>query len=135
MLSEIKTHNKYSLKYNQPNHLLRFGSYGIKATSFSRISKDQLELIEWTLLKKLKTTITVKKTVKIWNLVNLNLNLTKLSLESRMGKGKGNIYTKAAFIKPGTMLFEFDKISFQHIKEVFKFIQKKTPVKIILVSK
>nr|AHX02543.1 ribosomal protein L16 [Sebdenia flabellata] len=134
MFIEKKTHNNYSLRNNQPNSLLKFGRYGIKVISFGRISEKQLKSIEWILLQKMRV-VTSRKPIKFWNLVKLNLNLTKLSLESRMGKGKGNIYTKAMFLKPGIILFEFDKISDQHIFDVFTFIRKKIPAKVILVKK
>ena len=133
MLNERKTHNNLSLKNNQPTHLVQFGKFGIKSITFGIISQKQLDAIEWALMKKIKS-LANKKNVKFWNLLTLNLNLTKLSLESRMGKGKGSIYTKSVFLKPGTMLFEFDRISFQNIKEVFKFIKKKLPIKVILIS-
>lgn len=134
MLIEKKNQKPYSCKNNYPNHLLRFGKFGIKSLSFTRLTKKQLDLLEWILIKKLRER-TNKKSFKLWNLVNLNLNLTKLSLESRMGKGKGQIYTKAVFLKPGAILFEFDKIPYQDVKEVFKFLQKKTSIRLSLVIK
>nr|YP_010888140.1 ribosomal protein L16 [Fushitsunagia catenata]WJJ67917.1 ribosomal protein L16 [Fushitsunagia catenata] len=134
MLTEKKTQKPYSYHKACPNHLLRFGKFGIKALSFSRITKKQLDLLEGILTKKLRAR-TNKKSFKLWNLISLNLNLTKLSLESRMGKGKGQVYTKAVFLKPGTMLFEFDKVQTQDLIEVFKFLQKKTSVKIGLITK
>nr|YP_008994207.1 ribosomal protein L16 [Rhodymenia pseudopalmata]AGO19259.1 ribosomal protein L16 [Rhodymenia pseudopalmata] len=134
MRIDKKTHNKYSNKISQPNHLLRFGRFGIKTTNFGRITRNQINSIERDLICKLRV-LTNSKNTKFWNCIILNLNLTKLSLESRMGKGKGNIYTKAIFLKPGTVIFEFDKISFQHIQEVFEFIKKKMPAKITLLSR
>nr|WOL37361.1 ribosomal protein L16 [Polyopes affinis] len=130
-----KTHNKYSYKSGLPNHILRFGKFGIKVASFSRISEKQLKAIEWSLIKKLKEVSNNKKTFKLWNLALLNLNLTKISLESRMGKGKGAVYSKAVFLKPGMILFEFDNILYQQLLEVFTFIKKKLPLKVVLVTK
>ena len=134
MLIEKKNQKSYSLRKSSPNHLLRFGKFGIKASSFSRISKKQLDLLEWTLIKKLRER-TNKKSFKLWNLVTLNLNLTKLSLESRMGKGKGSIYIKAVFLKPGRVLFEFDRVQYRDLKEVFKFVQKKSSIKVNLITR
>lgn len=134
MLVEKKNHCSYSLKKGSPSHLLRFGKFGIKTLSFCRLTKKQLDLMEWILIKKLKM-VNNKKPFKFWNLINLNLNLTKLSLESRMGKGKGSIYTKAVFLKPGTVLFEFDKLQFHNLMEVFKNLQKKSAIKLVLIKK
>nr|YP_008963770.1 ribosomal protein L16 [Grateloupia angusta]AGO19283.1 ribosomal protein L16 [Grateloupia angusta] len=123
---QYKTHNKCHHKFCFSNHILRFGKFGIKVTSFNRISEPQLKSLEWSIIKKLKElSNNNKKTFKLWNLVNLNLNLTKLGQESRMGKGKGAVYSRAVFLKPGSILFEFDKISYQQLIEVFNFIRKK----------
>nr|YP_010164459.1 ribosomal protein L16 [Polyopes lancifolius]QRM91054.1 ribosomal protein L16 [Polyopes lancifolius] len=130
-----KTHNKYSYKSGLPNHILRFGKFGIKVASFNRISEKQLKAIEWSLIRKLKEVSNNKKTFKLWNLALLNLNLTKISLESRMGKGKGAVYSKAVFLKPGMILFEFDNVSYQQLLEVFTFIKKKLPLKVVLITK
>nr|AHX02519.1 ribosomal protein L16 [Schizymenia dubyi] len=127
-----KTHNRYSLKSGQANSILRFGKYGIKVITFGRLTKEQLESILWILLKKLKFLSNNKKTFKFWNLLILNSTLTKLSSESRMGKGKGAIYTTALFIKPGTIIFEFDNISMYQMLNIFKFMQKLLPFTISL---
>nr|YP_010921919.1 ribosomal protein L16 [Grateloupia turuturu]YP_010986418.1 ribosomal protein L16 [Pachymeniopsis lanceolata]WIM51226.1 ribosomal protein L16 [Grateloupia turuturu]WOL37386.1 ribosomal protein L16 [Pachymeniopsis lanceolata] len=136
MQVQRKTHNKYHHKLCFSNHVLRFGKFGIKVVSFNRISESQLKSLEWSIIRKLKElSNNNKKAFKLWSLVNLNLNLTKLSQESRMGKGKGVIYSKAVFLKPGLILFEFDKISYQQLIEVFGFIRKKIPAKVILIKK
>ena len=135
MQTQRKTHNKYCHKPYLSNRILRFGKFGIKAASFNRISEAQLKSLEWSITRKLKElSNNNKKSFKLWNLINLNLNLTKLSQESRMGKGKGAIYSKAVFLKPGVILFEFDKVSYQQLLEVFNFVKKKIPAKIILIT-
>nr|YP_010395118.1 ribosomal protein L16 [Grateloupia elliptica]UQJ72559.1 ribosomal protein L16 [Grateloupia elliptica]UYI31676.1 ribosomal protein L16 [Grateloupia elliptica] len=137
MQVQRKTHNKYRHKFCFSNYILRFGKFGIKVISFSRISESQLKALEWSIIRKLKelSNNNNNKTFKLLNSANLNLNLTKLSQESRMGKGKGAIYSKAVFLKPGLVLFEFDKISYQQLIEVFDFIKKKIPTRITLIKK
>ena len=52
-----------------------------------------------------------------------------------MGKGKGAIYTKAVFFKPGVILFEFSGFTQQKMMEIFHFIEKKVPFKINLIKR
>lgn len=130
-----KTHIKYSLKFPQSRHILRFGRFGIKAISFGKLDKLQLLSIERSIIQKINFLTGKVKPTKIWNLLFLNKCLTKLSSESRMGKGKGSIYTQMIFIRPGVILFEFEGLTNQKMIELFKFIKKKIPLKLILISK
>lgn len=135
MLIIKKTHNSYAIRYNQPNPILRFGQFGIKIMVFKRLTLNQVNSIERSFLQIVKKVVNGKKSNKIWNLLTLNLKLTKLSSESRMGKGKGAVYTKAVFLKPGTILFEFDGVSNQQMLEIFHFVRKKLSFKILLVER
>ena len=130
-----KTQNSYSIKYTQINQLVKYGKFAIKATSFGRLTENQLNSFERFLMVFLKKNSHNNKNVKIWNLVKFNMALTKLSSESRMGKGKGSIYTKAVFLRPGTILFEFTGLTDQEIYKMFTFIRKKLPFKSILIKK
>lgn len=129
-----KSHNNYlpSLAYSK--HILKFGTVGFKAVSSGYLTKEQLDSITWTLKKKLKTLVN-NRTPKVWSLIVLNKTLTCLNAESRMGKGKGMVYTQVAFIKPGFILFEFSNISKSQILEIFKFIKKRISIKITLIYK
>lgn len=135
MLLEKKTHNKYDLKLKHSNHVLKFGKFGIKAISFGRLTEAQLNSMGYLLIKTFKSLNLNKKSIKTWNLVCLNMSLTKLSSESRMGKGKGSVYTKAAFLKPGTILLEFDGTTSQQSLLVFRKLNKSVNLKLALVTK
>nr|YP_009131061.1 ribosomal protein L16 [Asparagopsis taxiformis]AHX02397.1 ribosomal protein L16 [Asparagopsis taxiformis] len=128
-----KSYIRYSLSLNQSRHIIRLGCFGIKSLSFGILNKNQLISIERSLIQKIKSFNI--KSFKVWNLLLLNLNLTKLSSESRMGKGKGSVYTQAAYIKPGMILFEFQGLTRQQMCEVFKFIKKKVSFNIILIKR
>lgn len=127
-----KTHNKQFLQHTHKNHLIRYGMYGIKASSPILLTESQIKSIEWDLIKKLKF-ITKKKNYKFWNCISLNLTLTKLSIESRMGKGKGAIYTRGVFVKSGTILFEFDNITLQQVLNLYNYVNNKISNKFIFV--
>lgn len=135
MILNKKTHNLYSLKLKQSNHILRFGQFGIKIMSFTRITTEQVKALERSFSQVIKKITKKKHSIKVWNLITLNNCLTKLSSESRMGKGKGAIYTKSTFLKPGTILFEFDGISYQQMLYIFTFVKNKISFKISLITK
>nr|YP_009490403.1 ribosomal protein L16 [Gracilaria spinulosa]AWH62542.1 ribosomal protein L16 [Gracilaria spinulosa] len=134
MFKEKKTYNKYSLKLKQSNHVLKYGRFGIKSLSFNRLTKNQLDALKWIILKKLKLIMNNKKSFRFWTLLSLNLALTKFNTESRMGKGKGSIYTRAVYIKPGMILFEFDNLTVQQMQDLFNYILKKISFKIKLTK-
>lgn len=130
----MKNFIKYkNINQYKKNHLLKFGKFGIKSKNFSLILQKQLDSFYFIILKKFRE-IEPKKKIKIWNCLLLNLNLTKLSPESRMGKGKGQIYSSAIFLKPGTIIFEFDNIDYYKMINVFFYLQKKLPFSIILIK-
>nr|YP_010199687.1 ribosomal protein L16 [Gracilaria domingensis]UAD89595.1 ribosomal protein L16 [Gracilaria domingensis] len=134
MLKKKKTHNKYSLKLKQSNHILKYGRFGIKSLAFSRITESQLNALRWIILKRLKLVTNNKKNFRFWILLSMNLTLTKFNIESRMGKGKGAVYTHAVYVKPGMILFEFDNLTEQQIKNLFDYIFKKIAFKIKLIK-
>nr|YP_010199762.1 ribosomal protein L16 [Gracilaria multipartita]UAD89720.1 ribosomal protein L16 [Gracilaria multipartita] len=134
MWKEKKTHNKYLLKLKQSNHVLKYGCFGIKSLSFSRLTKNQLNALKWIILKKIKLVTNNKKNIRFWTLLSLNLALTKLNIESRMGKGKGSVYTHAVYVRPGMILFEFDNLTEQQMQNLFNYILKKISFKVKLTK-
>nr|WCH57632.1 ribosomal protein L16 [Hypnea wynnei] len=130
-----KSQIKYNYKYNQPNCILRKGNYGLKALSFGRLTETQLSFLKNIIVKSSKKIGNSKKSIKIWNKIVLNYNLTKLSSESRMGKGKGSIYTRAVFIKPGNIIFEFELFSYSQAQYIWSKLNRNCCLKLILVKR
>nr|YP_008963195.1 ribosomal protein L16 [Gelidium vagum]AGO19309.1 ribosomal protein L16 [Gelidium vagum] len=128
-----KTHNKYKIKGKKTFNFVNSGSFGLKSISCGQLTKEKWESVRWALRKKFKAKLSTKQN-KIWSLIQLNNSLTKLNLESRMGKGKGLVYTKSKFVREGTILFEFDSFPQQFRKEIVEFIQNRIPLKLQLVS-
>lgn len=127
-----KSHKTFPKKScTQKNHVLQFGVIGIKNLTNLQLTEDQIKAFEWVLKKILKSQ---KKKIKLWVKFNLNINLTKLSLESRMGKGKGNIYTTAQFVKAGTIFFEFSETNQQLRNKILTSLVAVFPKKFKLVS-
>lgn len=128
-----KSHKKFSKNLTSTRHLLRFGSIGLKTTKSVILSQEQIFSLERSLNRKIKFLTFNSKNVKSWCLLHANQSVTKLSLESRMGKGKGSIYTKRVFVKPGCILYEFQNINLTHALELRMFIQKQISTNLILI--
>lgn len=127
-----KTHANVTKTLANSTHLLQFGSCGFKIMESIRLTKSQLTSLERLLLQKLKY-LSQSKNYKLWSLSVFNKTLTKLSLESRMGKGKGTVYTEAVFLKKGFIIFEFQNVKYLHMIEIFNFFKKYFPVSLLLV--
>lgn len=123
-----KTHNRYSKRLSHSKHLLKFGNFGLKSFFYKRLNSQHITLVN----QKLKLFLGDKK---IWNLLFLNQQLTKLVSESRMGKGKGAIYETSTFICPGSILFEINNLPNNKIFEVRKILKKKFSFKINLIKR
>lgn len=125
-----KTHNKYPKRLLHSKHLLKFGNFGLKSFFYKRLNSQHITLIN----QKLKLFLGDKK-IKIWNLLFLNQQLSKLVSESRMGKGKGAIYETSTFICSGNILFEINNLPNNKIFEVRKILKKKFSLEINLIKR
>lgn len=130
--SKFKKQQKGSF-FNRINSLnssdqLSFGSIGLKAMSFSRLSSKQIETIKKTINKQ------IKKTGRLIIHAFPNTPISQKPLEIRMGKGKGNVDHWVFKIKPGFILCEIvtDQISFA--RKVLLSLRKKMNIKARIVA-
>ena len=56
-------------------------------------------------------------------------------LETRMGKGKGNVEYWVALVQPGKMLYEMSGVEEETAREAFRLAAAKLPVKTTFVQK
>lgn len=130
-----KSHKSYLKTIAKTRSNLKFGTLGFKIMSSFRLTLNQLEYLDRALKQKLKSLMGSSKNYKYWLLIQTNKNLTKQSLESRMGKGKGSIWTKSVFLKAGSIIYEFSNIKSQQVYELYSFLKKKVPyTKLVLVK-
>lgn len=101
--------------------------------NFGVLTEKQVLFLKSSLQKKLKTLVN-SKAVKVKFLLPLNLNLTSLGLESRMGKGKGTISSKLSIIKPGQIILIFSGVSYHHITLIINFLKNRMHFEIKLTS-
>lgn len=102
-----KQHNKYPNSYEYRKNTLRFGEKGLKVINSHKITEDQFSKMS----KNLKKALSSSSHVKWWCRVHINSTATKLSQESRMGKGKGSINHNYAYVKAGCVLYEFSDLT------------------------
>jgi len=79
---------------------LFFGSVGLKALFFNRLTSKQVEAIRQSINK------IVKKTGRIIMNIFPNIPVSKKPIEVRMGKGKGNVDRWVFKVKPGFIVCE-----------------------------
>ncbi len=106
-----------------------FGSYGLKATTYGRITSNQIESARKTISRMLA------KTGKMWIRIFPDRPFTKKPAEVKMGKGKGDLQGYVAEILPGRVLFEIDGISEADAREAVRKAGAKLPIKSRFVTR
>jgi large subunit ribosomal protein L16 len=110
-----------------PNKLC-FGSLGLKAMSFDRITSKQVETLRQSLNKS------IRKTGRL--IINFfpNQPISQKPLEVRMGKGKGNVSHWVFKIKPGFVLCEIITDQLKVAKKALITLKKKLSIKTKIVQ-
>lgn len=130
-------HRKWQRDRRNPNKVLpekrgitlSFGSFGLKATSYGRVTSNQIESA-----RKVMSRYT-KKFGKIWIRIFPDRPITKKPPEVRMGKGKGDPVGYCFEVLPGRVLFEIDGLDKKTATESLRGAGAKLPVKTIVVSR
>jgi large subunit ribosomal protein L16 len=106
-----------------------FGSFGLKATSQSRVRSNQIEAARRVISR------TLGKTGKIWIRIFPDQPITKKAAELPMGKGKGDPDHFVFEVKPGRILFEVEGVPEELAKEAFRKATAKLPLQGKLVRR
>ncbi len=106
-----------------------FGSYGLKATTPSRVKSNQIEAARRVISR------TLGKTGKIWIRIFPDKPVTKKAAEVPMGKGKGDPEYFIFEVHPGRILFEVDGVSEEIAKEAMRKAAAKLPLKAKFVKR
>lgn len=107
---------------------LEFGQFGLKALEPCRITARQVEAA-----RKVIRGMT-KRIGKLWIRFYPDIPVTKKPLETRMGKGKGNVEFTVFRVKPGTVLFEIDGIPEKLAVSAFERVASKLPIKVKFIK-
>ncbi len=127
-----QTGRKSEAKRNTPDTrgiTVAFGSFGLKATSASRVKSNQIEAARRVISR------TLGKTGKIWIRIFPDKPITKKAAELPMGKGKGDLDHYVFEVKPGRILFEVEGVPEELAKEAFRKATAKLPLQGKLVSR
>jgi large subunit ribosomal protein L16 len=127
-----QTGRKSEAKRNTPDTrgiTVSFGSFGLKATSQSRVRSNQIEAARRVISR------TLGKTGKIWIRIFPDKPITKKAAEVPMGKGKGDLDHYVFEVKPGRILFEVEGVPEDLAKEAFRKACAKLPLQGKLVRR
>ena len=111
------------------NTELHFGDYGLMAKEGSWITARQIEAA------RIAMTRYMKRGGKVFINIFTHLAITKKPLETRQGKGKGNVDQWVAVVKTGKIMFEVSGVSEEVAREALRLASHKLPVKTKFVKK
>ena len=127
-------------KYRKPHRLtydgkakgnltLHFGDYGLQAKEGGYVSARQIEAA------RIAMTRYMKRGGNVYINIFPHLARTKKPLETRQGKGKGNVDEWVAVVKEGKIMFEVAGVSEEVAREALRLAQHKLSVKSKFVKK
>lgn len=108
---------------------ISFGSYGLKALAYGRLSSNEIEAARKAIAKY------ATKSGKIWVRVFPDRPFTQKPPEVKLGKGKGEPMGFVAPVKAGRILFEIDGVTDKVAQEALKSAGTKISVKTKVVSR
>jgi large subunit ribosomal protein L16 len=106
-----------------------FGDYGLQALERGWITAQQIEAARVVASRLMGVQ------GKHWIRIFPHKSVTKKPLETRMGKGKGEVESWVAVVKPGTVLFEVGGLPETGAKEIFRRQAMKLGVKVRMVKR
>ena len=113
----------------QNGNTIAFGRYGLVSQTRGRITSRQIESARRAMTRY------VKRGGNIWIRIFPDKPITKKPLETRMGKGKGNVEYWVALVQPGKVLYEMSGVSEKVAREAFRLASAKLPVKTLFKEK
>ena len=131
-------HRKWQTMRKSPERLARpdtrgitvaFGSHGLKATTASRVTSNQIEAA-----RKVLTRAT-GKTGKMWIRIFPDRPITAKPAEVGMGKGKGDPKHFVFEVRPGRVLFELDGVDDVKARDAMRRAGSKLPLKSVVVTR
>ncbi len=108
---------------------IAFGSYGLKAMKYARITSNQIEAARKVMARY------ATKSGKVWIRIFPDHPFTQKPAEVKMGKGKGDPVGFIAEVKPGRIMFEIDGVDAVVAAEALRKAGTKLPVKTKVVSR
>lgn len=107
---------------------LKYGTWAIQSITYGILSSKHVLSLKQYIQQSIKKVKQCKFTITV------NKIATKKPLDSRMGGGKGSIYDRQYFLKPGSIVIEFYNISSDIILPISKIISNKISIKVKLLK-
>jgi len=127
--TKYKKYHKNKIKGStHRSHVLRYGSFGLKALESGRISAQNVETIRQTIGRK------IRPKGRLWIRVFPHLPVTSKPSEVRMGKGKGNVKFWVCKIKQGQVLYEISGVDKAKAFNALQGGINKLPIKCTIVK-
>jgi large subunit ribosomal protein L16 len=102
---------------------LAFGEYGLQSLDRCWLRAVQSEACRVAINRRLQ------RKGKVWVRIFPDKPVSKKPLETRMGKGKSDLDSWVAVIKPGRILFEVDGVSERVFREALRLAASKLPIR------
>ena len=130
--SRTKYRRVHRLKYEgkaKGNTELHYGEYGLMAQEGAWISARQIEAA------RIAMTRYMKRGGKVYINIFPHMPRTRKPLETRQGKGKGNVEEWVAVVKQGKIMFEISDVSEEIAREALRLASHKLSIKTKFVMK
>jgi len=108
---------------------LAFGSYGLKAMKYGRLSSNEIEAARKVMARY------ATKSGKVWVRIFPDRPFTQKPPEVKLGKGKGDPVGFVAQVKAGRILFEIDGVDDKVAAEALRKAGTKISVKTKIVNR
>lgn len=108
---------------------ISFGSYGLKALHYGRLSSNEIEAARKVMSRY------ATKSGKVWVRIFPDRPFTQKPAEVKLGKGKGDPVGFVAQVKAGRILFEIDGVPDKVALEALRKAGTKISVKTKVVSR
>ena len=109
--------------------VLSFGSYGLKAMKYGRLTSNEIEAARKVMARY------ATKSGKVWVRIFPDRPYTQKPPEVKLGKGKGEPVGFVAQVKAGRILFEIDGVDDKVAQEALRKAGTKISVKTKVVSR
>lgn len=113
----------------QVGHYLSYGDFGLKVTEFGYLTARQIEAGRIAISRH------VKRGGKVFIRVYPDKPVTRKPLETRMGKGKGNVEYWVAPVQAGRLIYELDGVDEATARAAFRLAAHKLPLKTQFIAR
>jgi large subunit ribosomal protein L16 len=106
-----------------------YGEFGLQTLEAGRLTAQQIEA------GRMAASHYLQREGRVFIRIFPHTSFTGKPLETRMGKGKGEVEGWIAKVKPGTVLYEIGGVSEETAKAAFSRVAQKMPVTVRFVTR